>query len=446
MLINQEFAHINQTFSRYSELLQRKKVKSKYSALLGSSIYLTVLVSMISVIVLYHHGEFFQPVLSGKYKLFGTNVPVMFSVALVIVIPSFILLVFLIYRVCTAQNLTEELIGEVNSIISSAQKVCGFLERELESSKDSLNAVVNDYKSLRSQCDTFFRECSANFDKVSTECTRLNALLSQTKATVDSRYKMMQNVVEDIKEKLTQLSVCHSSVRDGECKLQKSIIEALKVEGALLDNKIQLLQNLRVDLSTPLASMDGVKGSIEAITATIQSLVPKKTSLFSRYSSLYACMWKLCNNLSSSYSEIGILRSDACSEQVTALLKILDEFSSDFEKEVKSYSGDDIAMLKDIGFVKVGLLRVRLLRFLLGRRSSMLASACSSLQGFIECGALLSPVDDNDVSPSDNEGAVGGGDVPFVTGGLGMDAVALSCVGSSGSVGSESRSGMDCGL
>ncbi|AHX04196.1 hypothetical protein [Ehrlichia japonica] len=387
MLLDKEFSNVDKIFNCYFKLSQHNKLRSKHNIFLGIGIYVAMLVNLMSIVVLYHHSEFFLPIFKGKYKLFSANVPVFFSIALIIVIPSFILLCFLIYKMRTAQNITEQITDELDDLMSSAKRICGLLKYELDANKESVNAVMRNYEYLENKQAALADKYSVNFNELNAECSRLEELLSQTTATASNKIKVMQDTVGDIKEKLTQLSVYHNSARETETQLYDCILRILKAEGATLEKKIQFLQELRIDLSTPAISTDSLKCDVCVIIADIKKKVPKPKIAASflpwNNNSLYDCMWRFHDYLSMLSSKIDKWQTDTCNTgSIVDAIKALEDFCRDFKEKMELCRGSNLQQLKAIGFVQVPSLQIRMLRFLLGKRSTVLTDVCRSLQDF----------------------------------------------------------------
>ena len=437
MLTDQKFNQINQTFSNYSEILRRHKSHSKHRTLLAICTYLTVLVSLVSIVVLYHYHGFFRPIFNGKYKLFTANVPMPFSIALIVVIPSLILLCFLIYKMCKGQTLNNQLVDDTNLFMSSVMEVCQLLKDELNTSKQNLSIMMSSYECLEHKHDILARQCSAGLDTLNAELARLDLSLSQTTATMGNKLVVLQNMVTDIKQRMLQLSVCHSHVREMENRLYECISNSLRVSHANLEQKMQLLKELRIDLSSPLASLDGLKCSMQVITHCIEHEIPKP-EIFLRFNKLYNCVWKLQTTLLSALSKVGTFHVD--SGAALSLVQMLDEFLNIFNEKIKGHSGNDLSKLQELN-VHVQLLQIRLLRFLVQQRSTMLTDACNATAEFIEgCSTEVARVSDNVVDPTESESVVGAellnvsGDSATVD----LDVSGLSSVGadSKGAIGS----------
>ncbi|KJV65691.1 hypothetical protein [Ehrlichia muris] len=388
MLTDQKFNHINQAFARYSEIFRHHKSVSKYNMLLASCTYLTILVSLVSIVVLYHYNEFFRPIFNGKYKLFGAEVPVIFSVALIIAIPSFLLLCFLIYKRCKDKHLTSQLMGEANNLMSSVAEVCQFLKDELNTSKHNINMMMNSYANLEGRYNILANQCSNGLDNLNAECSRLDVLLSKATVTMDGRFTVLQDVIEDIRQKVCEVSVCYSHVRDMENALQRCISNSLKAANVTLEQKVQLLRELHIDFATPVTSVDGLRCSMLVVMDSIKNDVPKSTglSLFNK-DPMRLCMWKLHDSLSSALSRMGTPLVDV--NCIFELVEVINEFFSAFDGKVKNRSGPDLQKLLDIK-LHAQLLQIRLLRFLLKQRSTMLVEACSSAKDFVGSSAAMS--------------------------------------------------------
>ncbi|AHC39663.1 hypothetical protein EMUR_00465 [Ehrlichia muris AS145] len=302
-----------------------------------------------------------------------------FSIALIVAVPSLILLCFLIYKMCKGQNLTNQLVGDTDLLMNSAMEVCQFLQDELNTNKQKINLMISSYECLEHKYSVLAHQCSAGLDNLNAELTRLDVLLSQTTVTTDNRLIVLQNMVADIKQKMLQISVCHSSVREMENRLVKCISNSLQASNITLQNKIELLKELRIDLSSPLSSLDGLKCSIQVIINCIESDVPEQ-SLFLKFNKLYSCMRKLRTSLLSVLLNVDILQVDTGA--ALSLVQQLDELFTIFNKQIKYHTGNDAKKLQDI-HLHAQLLQIRLLRFLVQQRSTMLTDACDSTTKFI---------------------------------------------------------------
>ncbi|WP_044161056.1 hypothetical protein [Ehrlichia chaffeensis] len=383
MLIDQKFQHLSQAFNSYSTLYQRNKLKSKYNFLLGSSIYLTALVSVFSIVALYHHSGCFNSIFSGKDKLFGRTIPVVFSIALIVAIPSFILLFFLIYKICATQDITDHVVERTNDLIKSAREVCEFLKEKLHENTCQVEALVGHYGSLAAKHDDFVKKCSRCLQSLEEQQVALGALVRRSTSVVDNNISEVQALVVDLKAKIAEMSVAHVKLMDASEDVREFIVKQLRLEGLGLQHRMRFLDGLQGTLSQNIDVSDA-KSAMKIIIERIENEIPKVRFAFN---SLNSMLWSLHSHLLKAL--LGLDKdssTDGCITVCQELVNALHKFLGDMRAKIDNYNGSDKRQFVNIGLVEVPLLQIMILRLMATKRACMFEDVCASVKDFIESG------------------------------------------------------------
>ncbi|UKC53169.1 hypothetical protein [Ehrlichia canis] len=382
MLGKDYFSDLDKRLVAFAKLNNGKQRSSKYHFMLSSCILITAIITVLSLIVLYSDKQYFSSMFKGGFKLFSSDT-IPFSMALIAIIPSLLLLFFLIYKVCAFHDLNRKLNNESIDILGKLEEWQYFLHLQLEYNTNKIENIDEVLKLFKKKYSSFVKQCSDGFAKLEEQCKSVLAAVNSTTHGVNAGISKINCVVEDVKLQLNGLSAGCQKFSESSSNLLSAIESAIKTEGANVDDRIAFLQNLQANLASDV-DLGLIQNRVQNFVARVRSILVEKPSIVKP--AVLRELW--CLQESFSVIIMKVHKTDQCALEFLQLIQNLEQeiskFSLSASKKIASYNGNNRNLLEKMIKLELPLLHINILRFLTAKRAAFITNTSADITQFIQ--------------------------------------------------------------